>query len=332
MATTTRFSTRYGFNPRKPREGIVEDAPEWMRKVYVDSILLRRTYVDRDARYKYEVQPPIGTKELYERFCRWMRCEEPSNRYQDSWYCNEELGALIASCEWYFFYDLVEMIGEELREVQKVFESAQGTPHRISEGWLKAFGFDAYRTDVNRLFKDEGIAWYLNEAGALTRALPDEIAQGVEASEKILEGRFAPAKQHYEKSRRYLFERPLDPENSIKEMVTALESIALVLTSSKSATLGDAVKALKKKQTAPERLLDVIERIYIFACAEPGVRHGKPAPPRVTLREADLVFHTGAALIRYLIEHVNDQGGDKDSREGDTPKQIGDVPGDEIPF
>jgi hypothetical protein len=307
-----------------------------MRLAFTEDLLGELTYIDGDSRYRREGRP-IGIKAIIKRFCRHMRQELPEN-YGDSWHCNEELTYLLKTCDWYYFYDFIELVAEELKAYE---QSLRSESNRFDpEPEIKLFGFDTYRSEVNSLFEEEYIAWRLNEAGVLTRVFPQEVAQGVETAEKVLVGRFALAKQHYEKARRYLFERPLDPENSIKEMVTALESIALVLTSSKNATLGDAVKALKKKQAAPERLLDVIERIYIFACAEPGVRHGKPVPSRVTLREADLVFHTGAALMRYLVEHVNDQGEKEAGQErvglgsqpGNDDVRYGSSTDDEIPF
>jgi hypothetical protein len=267
------------------------------------------TFIDEDSRYSNSEDRPVGTKYLIERFCRVMKKERPTS-YTDSWYCRDILKGLVDDCAWYHFYDLIELVAKDLLAATKSKDKHKspytGYPSFIKE-WIDRFGFGQYRTKVNALFEEEHIGWRLTESGLVSRLLPNEIEQGLKATEKALKGRFDPALQHYEKARRYLFERPFDPENAIKEIVTALESVALVLSPTRVATLGDAAKALKKQQAAPDMLLLVIERVWAYANAEPGVRHGKPVSPRATRREADFTFHTGAALMRYLIEHINDE-------------------------
>jgi hypothetical protein len=142
MITKTRFSARYGFNPQQPSEGIVEDAPDWTRKLYLSDVLNGLRYIDKDDRSQYRNTEyrPLATKVLTERFCRWMRREEP-DEYHDSWYCIEKQNDLITTCAWYFFYDFVEMVGEELRTAP---ENIDPTAYINMKEWESHFGFDNY--------------------------------------------------------------------------------------------------------------------------------------------------------------------------------------------
>jgi len=94
----------------------------------------------------------------------------------------------------------------------------------------------------------------------------------------------------------------IDPENSIKEIVSTVESIGRVLYP-KASTLGDVVKEMRRENVLPQHLVSVIEKFYSYANAEPAVRHGAPVPSKVVLDDAEFCLHLGAALISYLIAY-----------------------------
>lgn len=62
-------------------------------------------------------------------------------------------------------------------------------------------------------------------------------------------------------------------ENSIKESVSAFESVSRVLYD-KTSTLGDALAKMKKDGSVPPMLVTVMEKFYAYANAAPGLRHG----------------------------------------------------------
>ena len=183
--------------------------------------------------------------------------------------------------------------------------------YALDDESLAKFGFEVYKERVNELFAHENVAWRLSDAAQLQRRVPEVLRKRVESTEQSLASRFEPAREHYRKALRYLQEHPLDPENSIKETVSALESVARVLFP-KATTLGGAVKEMRRAQTVPPGLLTLVEKIYAFASDEPAVRHGGAASSRVIREDAELCFHVGVALIRYLID-----------REGGSEKKHG---------
>ncbi len=286
------FSRRYGFDPNQPTGPIVDDAPEWIRVDYINQVLSPITFVDMDDRYKNTENAPLGIKALHESFCSLLR-EETAYTYNDSWYCWDELAGHLRSCAWYQFYDFVELAGRSLKEAE--------AQHALDDDWLAEFGFKTYKDRVNELFAHENVVWRLSNESQLQRRIPEVLGKRAENTEQRLASQFEPAREHYRKALRYLQEHPLDPENSIKETVSSLESVARALFP-RATTLGAAVKEMRRAQTVPPGLLALVEKLYAFASDEPAVRHGASVSSRVVREDAELCFHVGVALIRYLID------------------------------
>ena len=110
---------------------------------------------------------------------------------------------------------------------------------------------------------------------------------------------FVSRQVYYLKAVKYSTVRPLDSENSIKEITCAIESIGRVMYP--KATLGRVVKEMKKENLLPQHLITLIENFYVYASAEPSVRHGNPLTSSVAIDDAEFCLHVGAAIIHYLI-------------------------------
>jgi hypothetical protein len=118
---------------------------------------------------------------------------------------------------------------------------------------------------------------------------------------------YPPALRHFEKGCAYLVGARIDPENAVKEGVCALEALALAICG-RGATLGDAVKHLRSA-TGHWPLLDVIQRLYTYANAMPGVRHGKPELSTLTVDESRSLFTACAVALLGLTGTVSTPGG-----------------------
>lgn len=285
----TNFSRRYKYNPKVPKEAILEDAPYGLRLAFVNGVLDDLTFIDDPDYVGNPEGRPLEVKHLHREFCLTLR-EEPSWGIGGYW---KALIDLLYSVQWYEFYDFVELVGAKLIKVQE--------NHILEFEWLEWFGYEAYRTKVNKLFAEDGIGWRLNAKGQLTREVHPTLSKRLETADKALSDGFEPARQHFGKAMRYAYERPIDPENSIKEVVSAIESLGRKLYPGTS-TLGDVVKEMRKSTSIPAQLTTMIDKFYGFASSAPAVRHGAPEVSTVDVAEAEFCLHVGAALIRYLIE------------------------------
>jgi hypothetical protein len=297
----TTFSKRYGYGPQGPTEPILEDAPSWLRTRY-NRILNYFSYVDQDLRHRNVEGRPLGVKYLIEIVSDQLR-EEAGEEAWDSEACRDYLESMINGIEWYNFYDVVERIGKEIKKAeQEWLKAVRLTSDEEIEHHIERFGFETYRSKINELFSDETIGWRLDKDCLLKRDSPKDLSRRIEKIGQALKDEFEPARGHYGKAVRYANARPLDPENSIKEIVSAIESVGRVLYP-KAQTLGDVAKEMRKEQKFPQHLIATIEKFYAYACSEPAVRHGGPVSSRVLSDDAEFCLHMGAALIRYMIAY-----------------------------
>lgn len=225
--------------------------------------------------------------------------QEIDGQIWDSWGCDDILRGEVLNLPWYHFYDVVEVVAQRLISRQ---------PDEPFGGAADKFSLEAYRTQVNELFEEDAILWRLDERGHLSRARPLALEQRMKDAESALTDGFEPARDHYRKAVRYLYEHPLDPENAVKEIVSCVESASRVLYP-KANTLGEAVKQMRGEGILPQGLITTMEKYYAFASSEPAVRHGSPAASRLGLSEAELALHFGIAIVRYLVaHHTKDRG------------------------
>ena len=247
----TMFSKRYGYNPQIPSEPILEDAPSWLRVGYINQILGPFTFVDNDSRYENSSGSPVGIKALNEIICVHFRMEIDSSA-TDSWHCLDFLHGLVKDSEWYQFYDIVEIVGQEVKSVEKDWRESRWAEAYAER--IEKYGFQSYRRIVNELFANDNVSWRLDDEGNLKRELPEALGRRIETIQTELTDEFEPASEHYRKAVRYANARHIDPENSIKEIVSAVESVGRVLYP-KATTLGDVVKEMRKTNIVSVQLV-----------------------------------------------------------------------------
>ncbi|MBA3772009.1 MAG: hypothetical protein H0X13_05845 [Ramlibacter sp.] len=279
-----RFSSRLAAS-KGARAAILEDAPRPTRVGYIKGIL--GEFVGSQGSYGKSGEP-LDAQETHQAFIALIRDESDPWDYdnQSSW---SALTSHLKDCEWPEFYDFVELVGSLL------LKKDDDIPFSEPEY------FKAYQTKVNALLQEDHIGWSLNEKSELYRQIPKPLSKRMQLAESELGDRFATARVHYQKAVAYLYQHPLDEANSIKEIVSALESVSRALVP-KATTLGDAIKAMRKNSKYSAHLLDALERLYVYSNATPLVRHGHVQSGRPLLPEAELSLFIGVAYIRYLIE------------------------------
>lgn len=280
-----RFSARLAAS-NGARAIILEDAPRKTRIGYIKGIL--SGFVGTSSGRYSQSNEPLDTQETHEAFIALIRDESDPWDYD----CESSWGALtehLKDCDWPEFYDFVELVGTLLQKKDDELPFSE-TGH-----------FKTYATRVNALFQEDGIGWNLSDKSELVRQMPRLIGSRAVATEAALKDKFAPARIHYQKATAYLYQHPIDEANSIKEIISAVESVARVL-APKGSTLGDAIKTLRRDPRFSPHMLDALEKVYAYANATPQVRHGHTSVGKPQLAEAQLAHTLGIAYILYLIE------------------------------
>lgn len=91
-----------------------------------------------------------------------------------------------------------------------------------------------------------------------------------------------------------------DFRNSIKESISAVESLACELTGSKKATLGDALKTLEKEGQLHGSLKAGFSKIYGYTSDADGIRHAILDETKIDINDAKYFLVSCAAFINYL--------------------------------
>ncbi|EPY4136474.1 AbiJ-NTD4 domain-containing protein [Klebsiella variicola] len=283
-----KFSYRHGYDPEFDNRVVRDDAPRWVRKLFFSKVLERLLQTDQ---LSDSGKQPIPIYDLiYELLA--MDDEEPDEYQLSHTSALEVLRNLVMGMPWYRFYDMVETVAEKLIDNDDTF--TWGSPKNES------YSYSAYRQRVNELFSEYKVDWRMNETGLLESPLPLFLEEKLRSTEEKLADRFEPARTHYVKARAYALGAHRDAENSIKESVSAIESVCRTFYPD-ACTLGDALKLMRKDGSVSPMLITVIEKFYAYANAEPAVRHGSDKASSVLEHDAELALHFAAAFIRTLI-------------------------------
>jgi hypothetical protein len=98
-----------------------------------------------------------------------------------------------------------------------------------------------------------------------------------------------------------------DYRNSIKESISAVESIARHVTGDSSATLGQAIKVLERKHQLHQGLKTAFSALYGYTNDADGIRHSLMDDGK-TLTSADARFMliTCSAFVSFVIDALRD--------------------------
>ena len=120
----------------------------------------------------------------------------------------------------------------------------------------------------------------------------------------ILAGdRFAGVKEHLSTSLRLISDRTSpDFRNSIKESISAVESLAKQLASDRSGTLGSVLKELEKRGALHPALKSAFSSLYGYTNDANGIRHALLDEPNLNKADARFMLVCCSAFINYAID------------------------------
>lgn len=99
-------------------------------------------------------------------------------------------------------------------------------------------------------------------------------------------------------------EKP-DYRNSIKESISAVESLSKIIVQNDKTTLGQALKVIEKKHEIPKSLKSAFSSLYGYTSDEGGIRHSLLEKDfKVDLEEARFMLIACSAFVNYLIGKI----------------------------
>ena len=274
-----RFSERYGHKP--VREALQKDSmDEGLRNRLWNAVDL---YFRRPMHEGGRGVPAAGQPNHEELFRLWtcqlkLPWDTISNKFLVHLF--EHVRDYFFKCEWYEVYDLLEFVAERLEAVPRArftdfsnrVLAEERTPYRFAG------------TRLLEITSEQEIA-------AIEQALHD--AEPLTGVRSHLET----ALDHYANR-----EKP-DYRNSIKESISAIESLACLLTEDRKATLGKALNEIEKtaKVELHGALRKAFDVLYGYTSDEDGVRHKMLEEGRIGRAEALYMLVACSGFVSYLV-------------------------------
>ena len=217
--------------------------------------------------------------------------------------CRRWLKEYFYSLSWYEFYDMIEFVAENHRHMT-----------RRSSGYRRDYLYhqvdnDRVRLAFNGILERE-LSGYRFVAGILSpisdRAEVEEIADAVETAHKTgLMG----AVEHIRTALVLLGKKPEpDYRNSIKEAISAVESVAKQIGGTKSSGIDGALEELAKNSQLHGALKAGFKSLYGFTSDADGIRHAILQQPNVGFPEAKYMVVACSAFVHYLIQKADEAG------------------------
>lgn len=203
----------------------------------------------------------------------------------DHWF--GEIHEYFFNTEWYNVYNFIEFLVQNV-ELEYIADEFKAECNKILERELSAYRFvDNTLVRINSQQEMDAI----------------ENAISFKSSKTFVD-------RHIEQALRLMASRE-NPDyiNSIKESISAVESICKVIADDEKGTLGKALSKLEEKGIIiHDTLKDGFKRIYWYTSDSDGIRHAHKDIPNVSFEDAQFMLVTCSAFCNYLIEKANKVG------------------------
>lgn len=187
-------------------------------------------------------------------------------------------------CKWYESYDFIEFVCNNYDRYQ--FK-------------------DLFMKSCNQLLEKE-MSGYRFINGVITKITEEqelaEIEQAIETSQ-------GPVNKHLQRSLELLSERSApDYRNSIKESISAVESLVSITLKSDKGTLGQLVKKLEDEIGLHPALGAAFGSLYGYTSDEGGIRHALTEIEKVDFNDAKFMLVVCSAFINFVTGKIQNKG------------------------
>jgi hypothetical protein len=102
----------------------------------------------------------------------------------------------------------------------------------------------------------------------------------------------------------YAARKSPDYRNSIKESISAVESVAKIISGKDSATLSDAIRIIDAKAPIHEAFRQALVKLYGYTSDEKGIRHALLDEANIDEADARFMIVACSAFVSYLISRA----------------------------
>jgi hypothetical protein len=188
----------------------------------------------------------------------------------------KQLRQFFFSCEWHEVYDFVEFVANNYRRSQFI---------------------GPFQDSCNAVLEREASAYRFVD-GLIT---PISDKEQLEEIERALERERGPVYTHLRRALELLSDRNApDYRNSIKESISAVESLVAKVVGSDKGTLGQLIKTLEDKIDLHPALRNAFGRLYGYTSDEGGIRHALMESEVVSFDDAKFFLVVCSAFVNLV--------------------------------
>ena len=195
--------------------------------------------------------------------------------------------------------NLPDSPGSSVRWLFKYFQNCQWNEvYDFLEITINYFKSPELVEDINSVLERE-LAGYRFVGGVFTDITNE---QEIEMLEQAVNDKNFPAvSTHLKRSLALMSDRENpDYRNSIKESISAVESLTKAITGKPKATLADALKVLEVSHNLHPALKNSFLILYGYTSDEGGIRHAMLTEPDLTIADAKFFLLSCTSFINYL--------------------------------
>ena len=213
-----------------------------------------------------------------------------------------------------FFKNPIDTMPTAYNDKDQVIDSMTTKTLRdwyFKANWYQVFDFiefcsnetndNNFKNRCNTILKQEFSAYRFVNGNLVEINSKEEIIE-IERAINISD-QFKPVKTHLQRALELISDkRNPDYRNSIKESISAVESICKIILNNDKTTLGKALSEIEKKHKIPGSLKSAFSSLYGFTSDDAGIRHGLlESDIKVEIEDARFMLITCSAFINYLL-------------------------------
>ena len=152
----------------------------------------------------------------------------------------------------------------------------------------------------NNLFEKECVGYRFID-GKITDIIDDS---EIDEIEEALDNKFSACKKSIIKALNLLYDREKpDYSNSVKESISAIESMCNIILGTNNSTLGDALNKLEKQGVKIHGAMKkAFSSLYGYTSDKSGIRHNSGIDENTTFEEAKYMLVACSAFLNYLVQ------------------------------
>ena len=206
--------------------------------------------------------------------------KKPTDEINPRWgNCLASIRNYYFSAQWFEVYDFVEFIAEH-------------GPDEIRNDFI----------DVCNQFLERENSAYRFVEGRLVEITSKAEIEAVELAMQS-ECPYSGVSRHLETALNLLSDRKSpDYRNSVKESISAVESLAKHIAKDRSATLGAVLNELQRTQALHPALKNAFSSLYGYTSDAQGIRHALLDEPTLSKADARFMLVCCSAFINYVID------------------------------